>query len=55
MAPEYDLNLTPLSSFSIEPRSRKGLLLGYGGFREQEIKKGAQRLGALLRSIYTKS
>jgi len=55
MAPEYDLNLTPISSFSIEPRSRRGLLLGYGGFREQEIKKGAQRLGALLRSVYTKS
>lgn len=48
-APEYDLNLTPVSSFSLEPLPRKGLLLGYGGFNIQEIKEGIQRLGALLR------
>lgn len=49
-AADYDLNLTPISSFSIEPLPRKGLLLGYGGFSVQEIKDGIRRLGALLRS-----
>jgi GntR family transcriptional regulator/MocR family aminotransferase len=49
-AVEYDLNLTSISSFSIEPLPRQGLLLGYGGFSIQEIQKGIRRLGALLRS-----
>jgi GntR family transcriptional regulator/MocR family aminotransferase len=49
-AADYDLNLTPISSFSIEPLPRKGLLLGYGGFSVQEIKDGIRRLGALLHS-----
>jgi GntR family transcriptional regulator/MocR family aminotransferase len=47
----YDLNLTPISSFSIEPLPRTGLLLGYGGFNIQEIQQGVQRLGALLGSF----
>jgi GntR family transcriptional regulator / MocR family aminotransferase len=50
-AMNYDLNLTPISSFSIEPIARNGLLLGYGGFGVQEIKEGVQRLGALLGSF----
>ena len=50
-AAEYDLELTPISSFSIEPLARKGLLLGYGGYRVQEIKAGLQRLDALLHSV----
>jgi GntR family transcriptional regulator/MocR family aminotransferase len=50
-AADYDLKLTPISSFGIEPLARKGFLLGYGGFGVQEIKEGVQRLGALLRSI----
>jgi GntR family transcriptional regulator/MocR family aminotransferase len=50
-AADYDLTLTPISSFSIEPLSRTGLLLGYGGFGVQEIKDGIQRLGALLHSV----
>ncbi len=49
-AADYDLRLTPISSFSIEPLARKGLLLGYGGFSVQEIKAGVKRLGALLQS-----
>ena len=49
-ATEYDLNLTPISSFSIEPLPRKGLLLGYGGYTVQDIRDGIRRLGALLRS-----
>ena len=50
-ATDYDLQLTPVSSFSIEPLARQGLLLGYGGYNVQEIKAGARRLGALLRSV----
>ncbi|HLO33433.1 MAG TPA: PLP-dependent aminotransferase family protein [Anaerolineales bacterium] len=47
----YELDLTPVSSFSIEPLTRKGFLLGYGGYSVQEIKDGARRLGTLLHSI----
>jgi GntR family transcriptional regulator/MocR family aminotransferase len=50
-AADYDLNLTPISSFSIEPLPHQGLVLGYGGFGAQEIKEGIQRLGNLLRYI----
>jgi GntR family transcriptional regulator/MocR family aminotransferase len=50
---EYDLNLTTISSFSMELLPRKGLLLGYGGFHVQEIQEGVQRLGALLHSFKT--
>jgi GntR family transcriptional regulator/MocR family aminotransferase len=49
-AADYDLSLTPISNFSIEPLARRGFLLGYGGYTPQEIKDGIQRLGALLRS-----
>ena len=49
-AGDYDLNLTPISSFCIEPLSHKGFLLGYAGFSEQEIQRGAKRLGDLLHS-----
>lgn len=50
-APEYELELTPLSSFSVEPLERKGLLLGYGGYSAETIKNGIRRLGILLGSI----
>lgn len=50
-ASNFDLNLTPISSFCIEPLGRKGLLLGYGGFSVPEIRSGARRLGALLRAV----
>ncbi len=50
-AAEYDLGLTPISSFSTLPLARKGLLLGYGSFSVQTIKDGVRRLDALLRSV----
>jgi len=49
-AADYDLHLTPISSFSIEPLARKGFLLGYGGYTAQDIKEGVRRLKALLLS-----
>jgi GntR family transcriptional regulator/MocR family aminotransferase len=54
IATKFDLNLTPISSFSIEPQTRKGLLLGYGGFTAKEIRQGVDRLAALLRSLQAK-
>ena len=50
-AREYDLELTPISTFGIEPLARKGFLLGYGGYSVQEIKKAAKRLESLLYSF----
>jgi len=50
-AADFDLDLTPVSNFSIEPLPRGGLLLGYGGFGAQEINDGVRRLGALLRTV----
>jgi GntR family transcriptional regulator / MocR family aminotransferase len=49
-AADFDLNLTPISNFSIEPLPRKGFLLGYGGYTVQDIKDGIRRLKDLLRS-----
>jgi GntR family transcriptional regulator/MocR family aminotransferase len=50
-AKDYDLELTPISTFAIEPMTDKGFLLGYGGYSVQEIKKAAKRLGSLLDSM----
>jgi GntR family transcriptional regulator/MocR family aminotransferase len=50
-ATDYDLQLTPVSGFSIEPLAREGLLLGYGGYNVHDIKAGVRRLGTLLRSV----
>ena len=50
-AKQYDLELTPISTFSIEPFSRKGLLLGYGGYSIPEINSAARRLEQLLRAL----
>jgi GntR family transcriptional regulator/MocR family aminotransferase len=50
-AADYDLDLTPVSSFSMEPLARKGLLLGYGAYSVKEIKSGIRRLRALLQSV----
>jgi GntR family transcriptional regulator/MocR family aminotransferase len=50
-AADYDLDLASVSSFSLEPLGRKGLLLGYGGYNVREIKDGVRRLGSLLRSV----
>jgi GntR family transcriptional regulator / MocR family aminotransferase len=50
-AAAYDLELTPVSIFGVEPLARKGLLLGYGGYSVQSIKDGVHKLDALLRSM----
>lgn len=53
-AKDYDLALTPISTFSIEPLARQGLLLGYGGYSPQQIKSSARKLGELLNMLQTK-
>jgi GntR family transcriptional regulator / MocR family aminotransferase len=47
----HGLDLTPISTFCMEPLARKGLLLGYGGYSVAEIKAGVRRLAAALRSV----
>jgi GntR family transcriptional regulator / MocR family aminotransferase len=50
-AADHDLDLSPISNFSVEPLTRKGLLLGYGGFRPREIKDAVRRLAAAMQSV----
>jgi GntR family transcriptional regulator/MocR family aminotransferase len=50
-AAAHGLNLWPVSSFSVEPLARKGLVLGYGEYRVPEIKDGVRRLAAAMRSV----
>ena len=47
----HGLELTPISTFCLEPLARQGLLLGYGGFSVPEIKAGVRHLAAVLRSV----
>ncbi|MGQ0601256.1 MAG: aminotransferase-like domain-containing protein, partial [Anaerolineales bacterium] len=44
------LDLSSVSSYSLEPLARQGLLLGYGGYSVPEIKAGMRRLAIVLRS-----
>lgn len=50
-ASENDLNLSPLSSYCIENNLPAGLILGYTGFDEKQIRQGIQRLKEVLESI----
>ncbi len=50
-AAAHGLDLWTISDFSLEPLTRQGLLLGYGGFSVPEIKKGVRRLATALRSV----
>ena len=50
-AAAHDLDLWPISNFSIEPLGRQGLVLGYGGYSVQEIKDGVRRLAAAMHSV----
>jgi GntR family transcriptional regulator/MocR family aminotransferase len=50
-ADKYDLDLVPVSRFSIEPLPRKGIILGYSEYSVQQIKEGIRRLGMAMRSL----
>jgi hypothetical protein len=46
-----DLNLWPVSTYSIESLARQGLILGYGGYSVPEIQDAVLRLATAMRSI----
>ncbi|NOT05372.1 MAG: PLP-dependent aminotransferase family protein [Anaerolineales bacterium] len=48
---EHGLGILPISGFCIEPLARKGVLIGYGGYKTLEIKDGVRRLKAVLQSM----
>jgi GntR family transcriptional regulator/MocR family aminotransferase len=50
-AAAHGLNLWPVSSFSIEPLARKGLVLGYGEYSVPQIEDGVRRLAVAMRSV----
>jgi GntR family transcriptional regulator/MocR family aminotransferase len=49
-AGEFKVDVLPLSSFATRP-ARPGLLLGYAGVREREIKDGTTRLAQALEAF----
>lgn len=51
-AVERQVDLTPLSRFSLEPLRRPGLLLGYGGFPVPDLGAAAHRLEAAFQAVY---
>lgn len=50
-ATTHGINLIPVSSFSIEPMTHKGIMLGYGEYSVDQIKDGMERLGAAMRAL----
>ena len=50
-AAAHDLDLTPVSTFAMEPFSRQGLMLGFAGFRAHELRSGVRRLKDVLQSV----
>ncbi len=50
-AAENGLNVTPLSSYCIENNLPPGIILGYTGFDEKQIKQGIGKLKMVLESI----
>jgi GntR family transcriptional regulator/MocR family aminotransferase len=44
LANQQGVTVYPLSGFSIEPNARRGLVLGFAAFHEEEIKVGSQTL-----------
>lgn len=48
---ENDLNITPLSSYCIENNLPAGIILGYTGFDEKQIKQGVKKLKEVLEYI----
>lgn len=48
---ENGLNLTPLSSYGIENNLPSGIILGYTGFDEKQIRQGIRKLKRVLESF----
>lgn len=50
-AAENGLNLMPLSAYCIENKLPAGVILGYTGFDEQQIRRGVRKLKEILESM----
>jgi [protein-PII] uridylyltransferase len=50
-AAEHDVEVTPISRFTIKHRRRPGLLLSFGGFPPAEIRAGVRRLADALKAL----
>jgi GntR family transcriptional regulator/MocR family aminotransferase len=50
-AAAHDVDVVPVSLFSLEPQPRGGLVLGYAAVDVQELRAGAQRLARALHSL----
>jgi GntR family transcriptional regulator/MocR family aminotransferase len=50
-AAKHEVDLVPVSRFSIEPLARKGILLGYSEYSVEQIKDGIRRVALAMRSI----
>jgi GntR family transcriptional regulator/MocR family aminotransferase len=50
-AAAQDVDLTPISNFSIEPLARKGIILGYSEYSVEQIQGGVRRLERAMRSV----
>jgi len=51
LALEQGIEVAPLSTFSVAPLKRGGLLLGYAGARSAALRDGVQRLARALRGV----
>jgi GntR family transcriptional regulator/MocR family aminotransferase len=50
-ATKQDIHLVPVSSFSIEPLKRKGIILGYSEYSPEQIQDGMRRLAAAMYAL----
>jgi GntR family transcriptional regulator/MocR family aminotransferase len=50
-AAAFDVDVTPISRFTIKHRRRPGLLLSFGGFDLNQIRAGVQRLAEALKAV----
>jgi len=48
-AAAYGVHVEPLSVSSLKPEGRDGLVLGYAGYDEQQLRRGVQKLARILR------
>lgn len=50
-AARHDIDLVPVSRFSIEPLARKGILLGYSEYSVEQIQDGIRRLARAMSAV----
>jgi len=54
-AAAHDLNLWLLSSYTIEPMAREGLVIGYGDHGAEEMQAAVRKLGDVMRLVWPKA